>query len=442
MSSLQVKIPSKLGEVFKGDARYRVAYGGRGSGKSWAFAAMLIVKAMEKKRRILCTRELQKSIKDSSHKLLTDTIDRLGVSPFFEVGESFIRCPHTGSDFIFKGLKYNPDEIKSTEGIDIAWVEEAHRLTKAGDELLVPTVRKEGSEIWYSFNPDDEFDHVYTKFVANDPPPHTKIAEVHFDDNPWFPSVLDEERAFMEENDPETYKHVWQGKCKVTKEGSYYGDVLQWLVENGHVLKIDYDPSKPVDTFWDIGKSDYTAIWFAQVNGNSFNIIDYYQDEGGEPRTHADMLRAKKAKLGYSYGQHVLPHDSKHNRYGMGGRNIKKQIQDLLPDEMIMDLSVTQDIQADINAVRMFLRRCYFDKERTADGWLALKHYRKEWSESRQRYKDKPFHDWASDGADAFRQLVVWYLKRNTIERPKQDDQGIPTFNAMVSGQTQRSKRI
>jgi len=195
--TLDIQIASKLGAVFQGDARYRVAYGGRGSSKSWGFAEMALARAVQRKNRILCTRELQKSIKDSSHKLLVDTIIRLNIGAHFEIGESFIRCPTNGSDFIFKGLKYNPDEIKSTEGIDIAWCEEAHRLTKRGDELLVPTVRQDGSEIWYTFNPDDEFDHVYQKFVTNTPPPNTKICEINWQDNPWFPKVLEEERKFM-----------------------------------------------------------------------------------------------------------------------------------------------------------------------------------------------------------------------------------------------------
>lgn len=433
---MKAKIPSKIARIFEGDARYRVAYGGRGSGKSWAFATMLVVQALSSKKRILCTRELQKSIKDSSHKLIKETIDRLGVSDSFQVGESFIRC-HNGSDFIFKGLKYNPDEIKSTEGIDIAWVEEAHRLTKQGDELLTPTIRKPNSEIWYSFNPDDELDHVYQKFVFNNPPPNTKICEVHWNDNPWFPEVLDQERLFMKENDPETYKHVWQGKCKLTKEGSYYGLALQWLNDNGRITKIDYDAQYPVYTYWDIGKSDYTSIWFVQRAGNVFHVIDYYQDEGNEPRTHADMIKSK----GYLYAEHILPHDAKQDRYGMH-KTVDKQLQDLLPDEMILVKPVTTDKLADINITRAFLRRCYFDKERCSEGLLALKHYKKKYNEEKQRYEDKPLHDWASDGADAFRYLAVNNYRDGAVDIPDASENNIPTFVGAMNMANNKNHRV
>ena len=231
MAQIKLQIPEKFNGFFDKPARYRVAYGGRGSTKSWTYAQMLIIKTMERKRRILCAREFQKSIRDSSHKLLADTIERLGLRGEFEVGETFIRHKTNGSDFIFKGLKHNADEIKSTEGIDICWVDEAHRTSSRSMSLLIPTIRKEGSEIWFSFNPEDEEDEVYQRFVINTPPARSVICHINWDDNPWFSKELEEERLYDLANKPKEYSHVWEGKLKVALEGAYYAEELAKIRE-------------------------------------------------------------------------------------------------------------------------------------------------------------------------------------------------------------------
>lgn len=204
----QRKITTPDGRVVQ--ARYKVAYGGRGGAKSWGFARAAIVRAMQGKVRILCARELQSSMKDSVHKLLADQIDLMGLSPWFTVLKDSIRCKLTGSEFLFKGLRLNPQEIKSTEGIDICWVEEAHAVSAESWLVLDPTIRKPGSEIWISFNPADEQDPTYQQFVLT----HREnaiVRKIGFEDNPWFPSVLDVQRLHMLENDPNAYEWVWGG---------------------------------------------------------------------------------------------------------------------------------------------------------------------------------------------------------------------------------------
>ena len=193
--------------------RYKVFYGGRGGAKSWAFARALLVLSLQSKKRILCAREFQASIADSVMSLLVDQVYRLRLQRFFDTQKTSIRALSTGSEFKFTGLRVNPDSMRSFEGADICWVEEAQRLSKDSIDVLIPTIRKEGSEIWMSFNPEEDTDPVWTRFVMN-PPPNALVVKVGWADNPWFPAVLNEERLYMLENDPDAYDHVWEGNCR------------------------------------------------------------------------------------------------------------------------------------------------------------------------------------------------------------------------------------
>lgn len=190
--------------------RYKVFYGGRGSGKSWAIAEALIVMADMCKLRILCCREIQKSIKDSSYQLLKDTALRLGIANRFVFLETEIRHKKTGSKFIFTGLLRNEQTIKSKEGIDICWCEEAQTISETSWETLIPTIRKDGSEIWLSFNPLNADDPTTVRFVEN-PPPEAYVRKVNFDENPYFTEALRREMEWDRKNDFEKYLHIWEG---------------------------------------------------------------------------------------------------------------------------------------------------------------------------------------------------------------------------------------
>lgn len=215
--------PDKLGFLFE-PARYKVAHGGRGGAKSWGFARALLIKAAQKRMRVLCARELQLSIADSVHKLLKEQIEALGLSGFYEPLESIIRG-RNGSEFIFSGLKSNATKIKSMEGLDVAWVEEAQTVSADSWEILIPTVRKEDSEIWVSFNPDQDEDPTYQRFVKH-PPPGAVVVEIGWQDNPWLPEVLRQEKDYLYRVDPEAAAHVWGGKT--------------WRVTNAQVLRGRY----------------------------------------------------------------------------------------------------------------------------------------------------------------------------------------------------------
>ncbi len=199
---------------FMRPARYKIAYGGRGSGKSVSFARLLLMAAAERPLRVLCARELQNSIADSVHQLLADQIRAMGLDGWFTVREKDI-LGRAGSRFLFKGLRgtrNDASQLKSLEGVDICWIEEGQTVSKASLDTLVPTIRKPGSEIWISFNPDQETDPVYQ--LALNPPEGAVVRKVNWDENPWFPPELDAERRHMLRTDPDLYAHVWEGECR------------------------------------------------------------------------------------------------------------------------------------------------------------------------------------------------------------------------------------
>jgi phage terminase large subunit len=208
---VKVELPEAF-QFLTEPARYKVAYGGRGSAKSWSVARVLCLLAASKPVRILCARELQSSIKDSVHRLLADQIDALNLSARLEVQNAEIRGVN-GSLFIFEGLRHNTTKIKSMEGIDICWVEEAERVSEDSWKILVPTIRKPGSEIWVTFNPEQETDPTYTRFVKN-PPPDAIVRKVNHDQNPWFPIELRKEMDYDYRVDPDSAAHIWGGECK------------------------------------------------------------------------------------------------------------------------------------------------------------------------------------------------------------------------------------
>lgn len=201
--------PAKFECLFK-PMRYKSFHGGRGSGKSFSVARALVIKAAQKPLRILCCREVQNTIRDSVHRLLADQIEALGLSPWYEVTQNAIRG-RNGSEFIFKGLHYDPQGIKSTEGVDIAWVEEAQTVSEDSWSVLIPTIRQEGSEIWLTWNPLDEDSATYQRFITNRPP-NCYDVEVNYFDNPYFPEVLRREMEWLKQKDFAAYEHVWLGK--------------------------------------------------------------------------------------------------------------------------------------------------------------------------------------------------------------------------------------
>lgn len=207
--------------------RYKVLYGGRGAAKSWSVARALLIRASSQTTRILCTRELQTSIKDSVHQLLKDQIEALGL-PGFLVTDREIRHVN-GTLFLFEGLRYNVTKIKSLEGIDIVWVEEGERISAESWQVLIPTIRKAGSEIWVTFNPDRAEDATYQRLVVK-PPPDAWVQKVSADDNPWLTDELRAERAYLYRVDPDAAAHVWGGEVREISDAQILEG--KWVVED------------------------------------------------------------------------------------------------------------------------------------------------------------------------------------------------------------------
>lgn len=212
LPELNFEFPEKLQMLFR-PSRYKVARGGRGGAKSWNFARALLLKMCSSSIRVLCAREVQRSIKDSVHRLLQDMIVDMNLTPWFYITQTEIRGV-LGGEFIFAGIKTDPGKIKSLEGVDICWVEEAAKVSKDSWEKLIPTIRKAGSEIWVSFNPDEESDPTYQMFItkAAELEGEAIIVEINWPDNPWFPETLRKEKDRLFRVDPESAEHVWNGK--------------------------------------------------------------------------------------------------------------------------------------------------------------------------------------------------------------------------------------
>jgi phage terminase large subunit len=260
----RAEFPDKLAFLFE-PHRYKVAHGGRGGAKSWGFARALLILGAQSRLRILCARELQNSIQDSVHKLLADQIDALGLGYFYTVQQATIRGLN-GSEFIFSGLRSNITKVKSMESIDVCWVEEAQTVSDASWAVLIPTIRKEGSEIWVSFNPDQDTDPTYKRFIA-DPPPDAHVVQIGWQDNPWLPSPLRAEKDYLYATDPEAAAHVWGGGTRRVS----MAQVLRgrYVVESFEPQKDWNGPYYGADWGFSVDPTTLTRSW---INGRTLYI--------------------------------------------------------------------------------------------------------------------------------------------------------------------------
>lgn len=403
------KFPPKLKILFE-PARYKVLYGGRGGAKSWGIARALLIQGAEKPLRVLCARELQTSIKDSVHKLLCDQIDELGLSSFYETTQNSIRGIN-GTEFAFAGLRSNVAQIKSFEGVDRCWVEEAQTVSKTSWNVLIPTIRKDGSEIWVSFNPELEEDETYQRFVAF-PPANALVEKVNWTDNPWFPDVLRLEKYTLETRDHDAYLNVWEGMCRKAVEGAIFaGELVVAEIEN-RITRVPYDPAKPVHRIWDLGWADNVAIWFLQMVGMEYRLINYLQDS---QKTITHYL-AESQKFGYVYDTDWLPHDAQNKTLAANGRSIEEIITATGAKCRVIP---RQGITDSINAARTIFPLCWFDREKCADGIQCLRHYQYEVDKDTKVFSKLPLHNWASHGADAFRMIGLMVMEPKRPRTPK-----------------------
>ena len=400
MTEVVAKFPAKLKPLFQ-PARYVVARGGRGSGKSWGFARALLIMAAGKPLRVLCTREVQKSIQQSVHQLLSDQILALGLGSFYEVLATEIRG-RNGSAFHFGGLSdQTAESLKSFEGCDICWCEEAQAITKRSWDILIPTIRKPGSAIWVSFNPQLESDETYRRFVS-EPPPDCVSIELNYSDNPYFPEVLEKERQHAQATmKPEDYGHIWEGKCKPAVEGAIYFDQMSDAASR--IVNVMHDGLLKTHLVWDLGYNDSMAIALVQKVSSEVRVVHYIE---GTQRTLADYSAELKAlrldDQPINWGQCYLPHDGFAKRH-QTGKSDSQVMQGLGWD---VRQTPSWDVESGIGRARELFPRVYFHKDRAARLVECLKRYRRNISQKTGE-PGAPLHDEFSHGADCFRYLSL-----------------------------------
>jgi phage terminase large subunit len=414
MTETIANFPPKMRPLFE-PHRYKVFHGGRGSGKSWAFARALLIQASSEPLRVLCCREVQKSIKQSVHQLLKDQIQELGFGYLFEITEHAIRCKN-GSEFYFAGLaQHTAESIKSYEGIDRVWIEEGATVSKKSLDILIPTIRKPGSEIWISFNPDLESDEIYQRFVVQ-PPDDCVVVQANFSDNPWLPEVLDKERLHCQAHRPKEYDWIWLGKARIVADGAIYADEFQEMVEQHRINLVTHDPMLKAHCIFDLGWNDAMTIIVAQRAGSEIRIIDYIEESFHTLDWYSNELK----KRPYNWGKVWLPHDGVTKDYKTG----KSALDIMTALGWNCEIIPVGEVEHGIKLSRMLFPRLWMDKEKTARLQECLKRYRRSINATTGQ-PTGPLHDEYSHGADAFRYLAtcVDMLKNdNIIKRRRADD--------------------
>lgn len=413
----QIQIPNKLIPVFNNEARYRCAYGGRGSGKTRTFALMTAVKGYQlgKSGRsgiILCAREHLNSLDESSLQEVKESIQSVDwLNDYYEIGEKYIKSRDGKIHYAFAGLRRNLDSLKSKSKILVAWIDEAENVSEKAWQKLIPTVRDEGSEIWVTWNPESKDSATHKRFRQNTPN-DAIIAEINWQDNAWFPNVLEKARLEDLEKRPEIYQHVWEGDFIVYVEGAYYAPELLKAKNEGRIMSVPYDHGTSVITAWDLGMADTTAIWFAQFVGLETRIIDYYENSGMALDHYVKILRDK----GYNYESHILPHDVRVKELTTGKSRLE-----VLRNLGLNNIHIAPmlGIEDGIQQVRTLIPNCYFDEQKCERGLDALMQYHREWDDVGKAWRGRPKHDWTSHAADAFRYLAVGNVRKpNTWKMP------------------------
>ena len=422
--TVQVRMPEKLEWVFDGRARYRGAYGGRGSGKSRTFAKMTAVRGLilsrhEQEGIILCGREYMNSLDESS---MAEVKAAIRSEPWlawnYEIGETFIRTRDRRIEYCFAGLRHSLDSLKSKACIRLLWVDEAEPVSEVAWQKAIPTVREPGSEIWVTWNPERKASATHRRF-REDPPRDARIVELNWRDNPFFPDVLEAARLEDKRLRPDSYDHVWEGDFVSVVEGAYFAAPLTEAKAAGRIGNVAFDPLLPVRLYCDLGgagaRSDTFAIWPAQFVGREIRVRDYYEAQGQPLAAHVAWLRSK----GYApdRAQIWLPHDgaTSDRIYAV---SYESAFRDAGYEVTVVPNQGRGAAAARIEAVRRKFPAIWFDEASTEGGREALGWYHEKKDPNRGLGLG-PSHDWSSHAADAFGLMCVAY------EEPRAASAGI-----------------
>jgi phage terminase large subunit len=404
-----LKIPTaKIFEPLLQPARYKGAFGGRGSGKSHFFGEMLVETCQAERGTLaVCIREAQRTLAQSSKRLIEAKIRSLGLGAQFKVFSDKIETPGDGL-IIFRGLQdYTAEAIKSLEGFRIAWIDEAQTLSARSLSLLRPTIRAEKSELWASWNPRRRVDAIDDFFRARQPE-GAVLVNANWRDNPWFPAVLEEERKLDLSRYPDRYEHIWEGDYVRAFEGAYFASMLSEARTQGRIGKVSADPLLSLRAFIDIGgagaAADAFTIWIVQWAGSEIKVLDYYESSGQVLAFHVNWLRSR----GYQNAILYLPHD------GVAANNITgKRYEDHLRDA---GFAVEPPVKNQgrgaammrIEALRRLGPQLWFNETTTESGRDALGFYHERKDDVRNVGLG-PEHDWSSHAADALGLMAICY---------------------------------
>ena len=407
MSTLRIPT-AKVFQPLLEPSRYKGAWGGRGSGKSHFFGEMVCEECMlVKSTRAVCIREVQRTLAQSSKHLIETKIRELNLQNEFKVWNDRIETPGDGL-IMFTGMQdHTADSIKSLEGFRIAWIDEAQTLSSRSLSLLRPTIRAENSELWASWNPRRKSDAI-DDFLRAKKPTGSIVVKANWRDNPWFPSVLADERKLDLELYPERYDHIWEGDYAKAFEGAYFASLLSEARRSGRIGKVTADPLLPIRAFIDIGGSGATAdaftIWIVQWVGQEIRILDYYESVGQVLAFHVNWLR----KNGYENAILYLPHD------GVNENNVTgKRYEDHLREA---GFNVEPPVKNQgkgaaslrIEAVRRLGPKMYWNEDTTEAGRDAIGFYHERKDEQRNVGLG-PEHDWSSHAADGLGLMAICY---------------------------------
>jgi len=366
--------------------------------------------------RAVCIREVQKSLKESAKRLIEDKLREygLGEAHGFRVLVDRIETP--GGGLIgFQGMQdHTAESVKSLENYRVAWVEEAQTLSARSLGLLRPTIRAENSELWFSFNPTRKSDPVDQMLRGDSLPTNATVVQANWSDNPWFPSVLEQERLDCLRTQPDQYPHTWLGDYATVLSGAYFAKQLAETREQGRIGKVSADPLMQVKAFWDIGYSDATAIWVAQFVGREIRVLDYYEAKHQTLGTHLAWLRDRWGASVLC----VLPHDgAKHNDYT--GSRYEDHVREAGFKATTVANMGRDAYMRRIEAARRLFPSIWFNAETTQGGLDALGWYHEQ-IDPKRNLGLGPDHDWSSHAADAFGLMAVAYEAPREKTKPRE----------------------
>lgn len=403
--------------------RYKGAWGGRGSGKSHFFAGLLVEDSLANRSlRSVCIREVQKSLKESAKRLIEDKLTEysLGEADGFKIFREVIQTPGDGA-IIFQGMQdHTADSIKSLEGFNRAWVEEAQTLSSRSLSLLRPTIRAPGSELWFSWNPRRQADPVDVMLRGDEKPTGSAVIKANWSDNPWFPTELEQERLDCLRATPDQYGHIWEGEYATVLSGAYYAAALANARAERRIGKVARDPLMPVLAFWDIGLRDATAIWIAQFIGREIRILDYYEAVRQPLAAHLAWLRGR----GYADAVCYLPHDGS-KADAVTGSRFEDHVRSAGFEVITVPNQGAGAAVKRVEAARRVFPSIWFNEETCTGGLAALGWYHEKIDESRNIGLG-PDHDWSSHGADAFGMLCVVHEPEDPEQKPRDYRNGGP----------------